>query len=64
MDKINKLKLANVVSMQLMSNNFPITGKTTITIDMENAMYVNVTVKNSNRRKKEVNENGNQSAGL
>lgn len=52
MDKVDKLKLSNNVSMAVLKNEFPVNGKTTITVNMEDGKVASVEVKNSNSRKK------------
>ena len=50
MDNIEKLKLANVVSMKVLKNDFPINGKTTVVITMKNNKPEAIDIKNSNAK--------------
>lgn len=52
MDKIDKLKLSNNVSMSVLKNEFPVNGKFVITISIEDGKVSNVELKNSNSRKR------------
>lgn len=51
MDNIARLKLGNEISMKVIKNEFPINGKTTITITMKNNKPETVEVKNTNAKK-------------
>lgn len=50
MDNIERLKLSNEVSMKVMKNDFPINGKTVITIIMDNNQPSYIDVKNLKKR--------------
>lgn len=52
MDNVEKLKLANVVSMKVLKNDFPINGKTTVTITMKNNKPEAIDLKNTNMKTK------------
>lgn len=50
MDNIQRLKLSNEVSMKVMKNDFPINGKTIITIKMDDNQPSSIEVKNIKQR--------------
>lgn len=52
MDKIQKLKLANIISNKAVKHDYPVTGKAIFTVTMINGQYVNVEEKNVISRKK------------
>lgn len=52
MDNAQRLKLSNEVSMKVLKNDFPINGKTVITINMKNNQPVSVEVKDVKARSK------------
>ena len=52
MDKVDKLKLSNNVSMAVLKNEFPVNGKTTISIIVEDNKVAKVEIRNTNSSKK------------
>ena len=50
MDRVKRLKLSNDVSMKILKNDYPINGKVTITIVMENNEAKSIEVKNTKKR--------------
>ena len=57
MDNVQLLKLSNEVSMKLMRNEFPLNGRTVITVNMKNNQPASVDVKNVKARAKEDKNN-------
>lgn len=50
MDRVEKLKLSNEVSMKVLKNDFPVNGKVVVTIFIDNNQPSSIEVKNIKQR--------------